>query len=552
MSPISPRRRRTLIALPAVVIAATLALTACVPVQRSKAGGTTAGTVTTAPIGDRQVREGGDLVMALSAEPDRLDPTTSSSLYTRYVMETMCQKLYDIDDAGAIVPMLATALPTVSDGGKTVTFPVKTGVRFADGTPFDAAAVVTTLDRNLTKADSSRKSEMGPVSDVTTVDDHTVQLHYDTPFAPITAALADRAGMVMSPTALQEEGDGFGDAPVCVGPYKFVKRVPQTSIQVERDPEYYDPESAHFDTITYRIITDASIRAANLKSGDVQVADTISTQDVDDLRKRKDLTVLRTGSLGYQGITVNIGNQDGVGTEPKQIDTPLAKRADVRRALSMSINRAELVQSVFHGWADVACSPVPDTSIFASDASKACPAYDPDAAKEILRKAGVQQPFPIEMEVTNTPDTVRFAQALQAQARAGGFAITITPVEYTTLLDDQTRGDFQALQLGWSGRVDPHGNIGGFLATGGGNNYAGYSNPEVDDLIDRAAQATDERERADLYGQMTELVQRDDPIIYLYRTRSITGLRNDVAGVSTYADGVVRLSQAAFVEGTDK
>jgi len=156
------------------------------------------------------------------------------------------------------------------------------------------------------------------------------------------------------------------------------------------------------------------------------------------------------------------------------------------------------------------------------------------------------------MEVTNTPDTVRFAQALQAQARAGGFAITITPVEYTTLLDDQTRGDFQALQLGWSGRVDPHGNIGGFLATGGGNNYAGYSNPEVDDLIDRAAQATDEQERADLYGQMTELVQRDDPIIYLYRTRSITGLRNDVAGVSTYADGVVRLGQAAFVEGTDK
>ena len=248
MSPISPRRRRTLIALPAVVIAATLALTACVPVQRSKAGGTTAGTVTTAPIGDQQVREGGDLVMALSAEPDRLDPTTSSSLYTRYVMETMCQKLYDIDAEGTIVPMLATALPTVTDGGKTVTFPVRTGVRFADGTPFDADAVVTTLERNLTKADSSRKSEMGPVSRVEAVDDQTVRLHYDTPFAPITAALADRAGMVMSPTALQREGDAFGDAPVCVGPYKFVKRVPQTSIQVERDPEYHDPARAPTST----------------------------------------------------------------------------------------------------------------------------------------------------------------------------------------------------------------------------------------------------------------------------------------------------------------
>jgi peptide/nickel transport system substrate-binding protein len=551
MSPISTRRRARL-ALPAVLLAATLALTACVPVQRSKAGGTTAGTVTTVPVGDHRIREGGDLVMALSAEPDRLDPTTSSSLYTRYGMETMCQKLYDIDDEGTLVPMLATALPTVTDGGKTVTFPVHTGYRFADGTPFDAAAVVTTLERNLTKEDSSRKSEMGPVERVTAIDDHTVQLRYATPFAPITAALADRAGMVMSPTALQREGDAFGDAPVCVGPYKFVERVPQTSITVERDPEYHDPASAHFDRITYRIITDASIRAQNLKSGDVQVADTVSTQDVDELRKRHDLTVLRTGSLGYQGITINLANQHGVGTDPDPLHTPLATSRAVRQALSMSINRAELVQSVFRGWADVACSPIPDTSVFATDASKACPEYDPARAKQLLERAGVQQPFPIEMEVTNTPDTVRFAQALQAQARAGGFAITITPVEYTTLLDDQTRGDFQALQLGWSGRVDPHGNIGGFLGTGGGNNYPGYSDPEVDDLIARASQATDEHERAELYGELVTIVQRDDPIIYLYRTRSITGVSKDVAGVSTYADGVVRLSEAAFVEGGSK
>ncbi|QCR42366.1 ABC transporter substrate-binding protein [Curtobacterium sp. SGAir0471] len=552
MSQTPARRRRTLLAVPAVALAASLALTACVPVQRSKAGGATAGTVTTVAIGDQQIREGGDLVMALSAEPDRLDPTTSSSLYTRYVMETMCQKLYDIDAEGTVVPMLATELPTVSDGGKTVTFPVHTGYRFADGTPFDADAVVTTLERNLTKDDSSRKSEMGPVTAIDAVDDHTVRIRYATPFAPITAALADRAGMVMSPTALAQEGDGFGDAPVCIGPYKFVERVPQTSITVERDPMYHDPASAHFDRITYRIITDASIRAQNLKSGDVQVADTISTQDVDELMERKDLSILRTGSLGYQGITINLANQDGVGTDPKPLDTPLATQRKVRQALSMSINRAELVQSVFRGWADVACSPIPDTSAYATDASKACPEYDPERAKELLEQAGVQQPFPIEMEVTNTPDTVRFAQALQAQARAGGFAITITPVEYTTLLDDQTRGDFQALQLGWSGRVDPHGNIGSFLGTGGGNNYPGYSDPEVDDLIARASQATDQQERADLYGQLVTKVQQDDPIIYLYRTRSITGVSTDVAGVSTYADGVVRLSQAAFVEGGSK
>jgi peptide/nickel transport system substrate-binding protein len=84
--------------------------------------------VVSAPIGDQTVVEGGDLVMALSAEPDRLDPTTSTSLYTRYVMQTMCEKLYDIDQNGDIVPMLAEELPEVSDDGLTVTIPVRSGI----------------------------------------------------------------------------------------------------------------------------------------------------------------------------------------------------------------------------------------------------------------------------------------------------------------------------------------------------------------------------------------------------------------------------------------
>lgn len=546
----SPFLRRRALALPAAALGLVLAVTGCQAVQTTETSDASRDDVSTAAIGDRTIVEGGDLVMALSAEPDRLDPTTSSSLYTRYVMETMCQKLYDIDADGQIVPMLATELPTVSDDGLTVSFPVRTDAEFADGTPLDAAAVVTTLQRGLDKDDSSRRSELGPITDITAVDDETVEIDYSEPFAPLTAALADRAGMVMSPTALEAEGDDFGDAPVCVGPFKFVERVPQTSITVERDPLYYDAENVHFDTITYRIITDASIRAANLQSGDVQVADSMSTQDVESLKADDALTVLEVGSLGYQGLTVNIGNQDGVGTDPVQIDTPLASDATVRQALSMSIDREALVSSIFGGLYDPACSPISPDSPFATDASDACPEYDPEAAKQMLADAGVETPLAIDMQVSNNPDTVRFAQALQAQVADGGFDLTITPVEYSTLLDVQTRGDFEALQLGWSGRVDPHGNTYNFLSTGGGNNYSGYSSDEVDDLLTRAAATNDVEERADLYGQAVAQVQEDDPIIYLYRVRSLTALSNEIAGVSTYADGVVRLSNAAFVEAS--
>jgi peptide/nickel transport system substrate-binding protein len=545
---LTPPRLRGPLAPAAGILAAALVLSGCQEVQTATPPAEDAADVTSVGLDGKTVSDGGDLVMALSAEPDVLDPTTSSSLYTRYVMETMCEKLYDIDAAGEIVPMLATELPEVSEDGLTVTFPLKEGVQFADGTPFDAEAVKTSLERHLTKEDSSRRSELGPIAEVTAVDEHTVEIDYETPFAPLAAVLADRAGMIMSPTELEKTGDEFGEHPVCVGAFKFVDRVPQTSITVERDPLYYDADNVHLDSITYRIITDASIRAANLRSGDVQVADTVSTQDIADLEADENVGLLEVGSLGYQAMTVNVGNTDGVGAPPGKIDTPIATDARVRQALSMAVDREQLVKSVFNDRFDPACSPISPASTFSTDASEACPEYDPEGAKTLLEEAGVELPYKIAMKVTNTPDTLRLAQAVQASVADGGFEVEIVPVEYSSLLEVQEQGDFDLLQLGWSGRVDPHGNMFNFLSTGAGNNYSGYSSSDVDDLLTEAATVNDPAERAELYGQVVTQVQEDNPIIYLYRTRSLTGYTSEVAGISTYADGVVRLSHSAFVE----
>ncbi|MEZ0163300.1 ABC transporter substrate-binding protein [Kineococcus sp. LSe6-4] len=540
--------------LPAALTVPVLGLAACVPVQ-PVGQAPEREDVTGVAIGDRPVRDGGDLVMALSAEPDRLDPTTSSSLYTRYVMNAICEKLYDIDAEGNLVPQLAAALPTTSPDGLTVTIPVRSGVRFADGTPLDAAAVVTTLERNLTLETSTRKSELGPVDTVEAADPSTVVVRYATPFAPLTASLADRAGMVMSPTALAELGTDFGDHPTCVGPMKFVDRVPQTSITVERDPEYYAADEVHLDSITYRIMTDANIRAANLRSGDVQVADTLSPQDVAALAQEKGIGLLQTGSFGYQGVTFNLGNTDGVGKPPGRIDTPLATDPRIREAFSLAVDREALVNSVFNDWYEPACSFVSPDSTYSTGASDACPPHDPERARQLLTEAGVELPYRIRVSASNTADTLRFSQALQASVQEAGFALDIEPVEYSTLLDQQSSGAFEAVQLGWSGRVDPHGNASNFLTTGAGNNYSGYSDPEVDALLKQAARSTDPATRADLYGQVVTIVQRDNPIVYLYRVRSITGYVSSgadaVAGVETYADGVVRLGRAAFLQESE-
>ncbi|MBQ1020118.1 hypothetical protein KBX71_19920 [Micromonospora sp. D93] len=543
-------RRRVLSA--AVAAAVVCTVVACSPVSNSEGGGQPGGDQSAGqdsfgtPADPAAVKQGGKLVIALSAEPDALDPTLSRSLYSRYVFQAMCQKLYDVNEQAQVVPQLATALPTTSGDGRTVTIPLRPGVRFADGTAFDSAAVKATLQRHLTNARSARKSELGPIDGVDTPDAQTVVLRLKQPFAPLLGALADRAGMIMSAQALRTRGDDFASAPVCVGPFKFAKRVPQNSIEVVRDPNYYDASKVHLDSISWRILTDASIRAANLRSGDAQVADSISTQDVASLRQDAAVSVLQSQSLGYQGLTINVGNVDGVGTAAKPINRPLAQNAKVRQAFEHAIDRKALVDAVFNGLHAAACSPISPASTFSSAEAQTCPAHDPAKAKQLLAEAGVQTPYAVTMLASNTPDTLRLAQALQSMVKDGGFDLKINPVEYSSLLDEQDRGNFELLQLGWSGRIDPDANITNFVGTGASQNVAGYSNPQLDTLLTQARQAGDVEERRKLYGQAVTVLQQDDALIYLYRQRNLTAVSKQIQGLQVFPDGVIRAAFAGF------
>jgi len=548
------RRRRLTVGVAVLVTALTAACSAVKPAGEGQPG---AGATSSGPAGGDsfgvpaaagEVRQGGKLVIALSAEPDKLDPTLARSLVGRHVFEAICEKLYDVDAQARIVPQLATALPTISPDGRTVTIPVRAGVRFADGTPLDAAAVKVTVERNLTLKESGRRSELGPITGVDAPDARTVVVHLKTPFAPLTAALADRAGMIMSPKAIKDLGQNFSSAPVCVGPFKLTRRVPQNSIELSKDPNYYDAAKVHLDAISYRIITDANIRAANLRSGDVQVADSLSAQDVPSLRNERSLSVLQSLSLGYQGVTFNVGNVDGVGTPAKKINRPSAQNPKVRQAFDYAIDRAALVKVIFNDLNVVACSPISPKSEFSSPAAQQCTPHDPAKARALLAAAGVKAPYPITMITANNPDSLRFAQALQSMVKDGGFALKIAPVEFASLLDQQDRGDFELLALGWSGRPDPDANITNFVGTGASQNVAGYNDPSLDAVLDQARQSRDLAARRALYAQAVAKIQTADPIIYLYRQRNLTGVSNTVKGVQVFPDGVVRTAFAGFAK----
>ena len=492
------------------------------------------------------VRNGGTLNLALSAEPDRLDPTLARSLYSRYVFNAMCEKLYDLDQNVNIVPQLASALPQTSADGKTVTIKLRQGVKFADGTALDAEAVKTSLDRHLTLKESARVSDLGPIDSISASDASTVVIKLKQPYAPLTAALSDRAGMIMSPKQLKAEGEDFGNAPICVGPFKFAKRVPQNSIELSKDPNYYAADKVHLDKVVYRIITDSSIRAANLKSGDADVADTIGTDDVDQLKSDSNLSVLESPSLGYQGVTFNVGNANGVGTAPKIGSAPFAKDKQVRQAFEHAVDRQVLVKTVFDGRFDPACGPISPASSFSSPAAQTCRPHDPAKAKQLLQQAGVPVPFRFSRLISNTPDSLQLGQALQAMVKEGGFDLKIEPVEFTSLLDLQDQGKFQAVQIGWSGRPDPDGNISTFVATGGSQNVAGYSNPSLDALLDKARSTQDQEQRKQMYGQVQTILQDDAALVYLYRQRNLTGVTKKLSGVQVFPDGIIRVAFAGF------
>ena len=156
---------------------------------------------------------GGTLTVGLAEEPDALDPTLARTFVGRIVFLSLCEKLYDINAKLDIVPQLAASLPKVSGGGKTVTIALRKGIKFNDGTPFNAAAVKVSLDRHKSLARSARASELTPVDSVTTSGASTVVLHLSAPFAPLTSLLADRAGMIMSPAALNASAN-FAANPV--------------------------------------------------------------------------------------------------------------------------------------------------------------------------------------------------------------------------------------------------------------------------------------------------------------------------------------------------
>ncbi|RRW49588.1 ABC transporter substrate-binding protein [Pseudomonas luteola] len=476
------------------------------------------------------------LRIGIQDDPDVLDPHRSRTYSGRLVYTALCDKLVDVAPDLTFVPQLATGW-SWSDDNLTLTMTLREGVTFHDGEAFDAASVKFNLDRARTLPDSLRKSELASIEHVDVIDPKTVAIKMKQPDATLIAQLSDRAGMMLAPNASQSD---VGSKPVCSGPYKFVQRVQQDRIVLERFDHYWNKQAYHFDKVIFLPIPDTSVRLANLRSGDLDIVERVAPTDIKAVKDDRNLTVYNTPGLGYMQLMVNVANGD-------KAKNPLGSDKRVRKAFELAMDRDAINQVVFEGLYAPGNQPFPQSSPY-FDKELPLPSRDIAKSQALLAEAGVKLPVNVELKVGNTPVSQQVGQIIQAMTSEAGFNVNLVATEYATLLNEQQSGNFQVGMSAWSGRPDPDGNIHQFVTCKGNQNDGHYCNPKLDELLNKARTVNDQAQRQDLYRQAMTIVADEAPNIYLYFEPRLIVANRKVTGYVSNPDGLIRLANVSFAQ----
>lgn len=492
-------------------------------------------------------QRGGSLVYALDGSPDRIDPNLSGLRTAQIVFFQIFDPLLVRDPKdNAFKPWLATSWE-VSPDGKTYTFHLRPGVRFQDGTPFDAAAVKFNFDRTHNPALGARCGgcAVGFYESADVVNPATVRIHLKSPWAPFMDAASLFYRMV-SPAGVRKAGDqDFGRQPVGTGPFRFVEWVPNDHVTLERNPGYNWAPSmfthqgpAYLDRVTFRIIPEPSTRVGALQSGELQVTTAVSPQDFQRLARDarfRPIIGLAPGSPYNWAINITKAPTDDLA---------------VRQAMELGINRdliARVVYGPFQQYgayrpAFTMLSPV----TWGYDKGSEIYRYDPAKAKALLDAAGWKL----------GPDGVRvkggqrlalvfnawehgIPELVQSELRGIGMDVKIGIYDALTVNENQRKGQSNLSPLPGA-RTDPD-VLSAFLhsrnAGGGGFNFSFARDPMLDRLFDEGATEVNTAKRKQIYAEalryamdkayMLPITTRDNVSL---ESAKVQGLRFDATG----------------------
>jgi peptide/nickel transport system substrate-binding protein len=475
---------------------------------------------------DAQVR-GGTMRVGMDADTTTMDPHRSTAAVDRQVYNNVYAKLVDLDAKFGIVPQLATSWE-VKDGGKTYVFKLRRGVKFHDGSDFNAEIVKWNFERMRDPALASpRRSEITPVKDVKVVDPYTVEITLTAPFTPFLSILTDRAGMMVSKAAVEKFKDDFARNPVGAGPFQFVEWVKDDHLKLKRFDGYWDKDKVYLDEVVYRPIPDSSVRFTAMRTGQIDFMHQIHPKDIAAARTERSLQVSEIPSLWWQAIHLNT-----------QV-APFNVKA-LRQAIWYAVDRSIIQRVVYQGTGAPAWGPFPP-SMWAQDRDFSDWKRDPGKVKAKLAEGGMPNGMSFTLKSWTNPTFIQEMQVVQAQLKDVGIDMKIEQLEFGKLLQDLTSHAFVALRIGWSGRPDPDQNVYNQVRTNGSGNYVRYSNPKVDELLDAARAEASQDRRKTLYAQVTRLLAEDAPYIWLHHDAEVKVWSQQVKGFEHLSDGMIRL-----------
>jgi peptide/nickel transport system substrate-binding protein len=494
-------------------------------------------------------QRGGTLVVAVTADPGQFNSGISTAGGTHAVADNLYNGLVFLDEQLNPQPDLAESW-TVSPDGKTYTFALRQGVKWHDGQPFSSADVKFTFEEILLKYHARTKAGLeGVLEGIDTPDPNTVVMRFKQPYGP----LLQRLDMVEAPILPRHVYEGQDPTkaeanlkPVGTGPFKLADYVKGDRVRMVRNDQYYKPGLPYLDELVFRIIPQPSTAALALEQNEVDFLGSVPGPDLSRMRQNPDLAFGQNaagsgGSFCQETMIYNLSR------------APLDK-VQVRQALAYAIDRDEILKNVYFGQGKVANAAISSGLTWAYNPN--APKYPLDRARAntMLDQAGLPRGpdgTRFKLQFVHATSYAKTGESLRQQLAQVGVDFQLTPMEVNAANEREfIQKDFDVGFASYCNGPDPEigvrrmyvsSNIGPILFSNG----AGYRNPEVDDLFDRAAAAVDRQQRSQLYGQIQDIVGRDLPYWWLVETENVRAWRKSFHNLFIWSG---ELAEAAWVD----
>ncbi len=495
-----------------------------------------------------------NLVFCSEGSPAGFDPgqyTTGTDFDAS--AETMFNRLTQFERGGtAVIPGLATTWD-VSPDGLTYTFHLRDGVKFHTTAyfkptrTFNADDVLFTFNRMINKDDPFRKAyptefpyftDMGMdtnIKNIEKVDDHTVKFTLGTVDAAFIQNLAMSFASIQSAeyaAQLLKEGKAadINQKPIGTGPFVFKSYQKDSNIRYTGNKDYWKPEDVKIDNLIFAITTDPSVRIQKLKKNECQVTLFPRPADLKALEADKDLKLPNQAGFNLGYIAYNVMDKVKGSDQPN----PLAD-IRVRQALDMSVNKQQIIDSVYQGAGQLAVNAMPPTQ-WSYDTTIKDAKYDPEKAKSLLKEAGVKEGTEIVLwampvQRPYNPNAKLMAEMLQNDWSKIGLKVKITSYEWGEYIKRSKGGENQAMIIGWSGdNGDPDNWLNVLFGCDSlaGNNFSKWCDKKFDGIVKEAKATSDVAKRTELYKQAQHILKDAVPMTPIAHSTVYQPMRNTV------------------------